>query len=159
MIDFANALYAGVVAGSVIAILFAIGRSGGLAAHSELMLGTLVVRSPTLAWLTGATMCVVTFGFVGILYATGFQYLTRRTGLAAGVGLAIVHTLISGLALAALPAVHPLMRARISSEPGIFKSNLGTLDACAFVALHLLYGALVGLLYDPNVRSLWVASQ
>jgi hypothetical protein len=159
VIDFAHASFAGVVAGSVIAILFAIGRSGGLAAHSELMLGTLVVRSPSLAWLTGATMCIVTFGVVGVFYATGFEYVTLRAGFVAGAGLAIVHTLISGLALAVLPIVHPLMRARISNEPGIFKSNLGTFDVCAFVALHLLYGALVGLLYDPNVESYLMASQ
>jgi hypothetical protein len=154
VIDFANASYSGVVAGSAIAIAFIIGRAGGLNANSELMLGTIVVgRSAALAWLTGAGISVITFGAVGLLYAAGFEYVTHTAGLVAGVGLAIAHTVISGLSLAMLPAVHPSMRMRMALEPGIFKSNYGALDTNAFVLLHLIYGALFGVIYSPLAES------
>jgi hypothetical protein len=150
MIDLANASYAGIVAGGVMAMLFVVGRAGGLLANSEMMLGTLLVgRSPALAWATGAGISIATSGLVGLLYAVGFEHVIHGTGLVAGVGLAAVHTTISGLALAALPLVHPLKKIQLFSKPGIFKSNLGRLDAGAFVLFHLLFGAVVGLLYEP----------
>jgi hypothetical protein len=150
MIDVANGSYAGIVAGGIVAILFVVGRAGGLVANSEMMLGTIFVgRSPVLTWATGAGVSIATSAVVGLLYAIGFEHLIHTTGLVAGIGLAAIHTIISGLALAALPLVHPLMKIQLWNKPGIFKSNLGLLDAGAFVLLHLLFGAIVGLLYDP----------
>jgi hypothetical protein len=155
VIDAANASYSGIVVGSTVAIVFALGRVVGLQANSELMLGTLVVgRSATLAWLTGAAISVVTFAVVGLLYAAGFEYLTRGAGPVAGAGLALVHTAVSGVALAAMPAVHPSIRAQMALEPGIFKRNYGALDTSAFVLLHLAFGALFGAVYSPIVGSL-----
>jgi hypothetical protein len=146
--DAASASFAGVVAGSVVAIAFVVGRSRGLSADTEMMLGTLVVaRSPSVAWLVGAAMSIVTSGCVGLLYAIGFEYVTKGSGIVAGVGLAVVHTVISGLGLALLPVVHPLMRIDVSAKPGVFKRHLGLPDMSAFVVLHLLFGALVGSLY------------
>ena len=122
--DLASASYAGIVAGGVIAIFCAVGRSGGLIANSEMMLGTIVVGgSPALAWVTGAAMSVATYGLVGVLYAIGFEFVTHRAGILPGLGLAVVHTMTSGLALAVLPAVHPLMRNQMSPRPGIFTSS------------------------------------
>jgi hypothetical protein len=150
MIDLANASYAGIVAGGVMAMLFVVGRAGGLVANSEMMLGTILVgRSPALAWATGAGISIATSILVGLMYAVGFEHVIHTTGPLAGIGLAAVHTTVSGLALAVLPRVHPLMKIQLFSKPGIFKSNLGVRDASAFVLLHLVFGAIVGLLYDP----------
>jgi hypothetical protein len=147
-IDFASASFAGIVAGAVVAILWIAGRSRGLLTDSEMMMGSaLVSRSQSLVWLAGAGMSVAISGLMGVAYALGFEYVTRQTGLGAAVLLAVVHTVASGLALAALPAVHPLMRCLMSPAPGVFKSNLGVPDASAFVLLHLLFGAIVGVLY------------
>ena len=150
MIDLANASYAGIVAGGVMAMLFVVGRAGGLLSNSEMMLGTILVgRSTSLAWATGAGISIATSCLVGPMYAVGFEHVIHASGPVAGVGLGAVHAAVSGLALAALPFVHPLMKIQLFSKPGIFKSNLGALDASAFVLLHLLYGTIVGLLYDP----------
>jgi hypothetical protein len=154
VIDFASASYSGVVAGSAIAAALVVGRAAGLSANSELMLGTLVVwRSTALAWVAGAGISAVTFGVVGLLYAAGFEYVTGGAGPGPGLALAVAHTVVSGLSLAVLPAVHPSMRMRTALEPGIFKSNYGAPDAGAFVVRHLLYGALFGALYSPAAES------
>jgi hypothetical protein len=159
LIDVASALFAGVVAGGVAAIACAVGRSRGLLADSEMMMETaLVSRSASLAWLAGATMSVAVSGFVGVAYAVGFEYAIFRTGFGAGVLLAVVHTVISGLALAALPAVHPGIRSLQWPAPGVFKSNLGTLDTSVFVLVHLLFGAIVGVLYHPSTVKLGLAT-
>jgi hypothetical protein len=150
MIDAANATYAGVVAGGLVAIAFAFGRTAGLRANSELMLGTFLVGSSTsAAWLTGASISVLVSAGVGLAYAAGFEYVLGGAGLGAGMVLAVVHTAVSGFALAAMPAVHPAMRMRLAFEPGVFKTNYGPLDAGAFVVLHLGYGALFGAIYSP----------
>jgi hypothetical protein len=157
--DIASASYAGVVAGAVIAILWTVGRTRGLLANSEMMMGTILVsRSASHAWLAGAGMSVAASGLAGVAYALGFEYVTRRTGIGAGALLALLHTVMSGLALAALPAVHPQMRQLIAPPPGIFKSNLGTLDAGAFVLFRVIFGALVGYLYHPMTMSIQQAS-
>ena len=154
MVDAANASYSGIVAGSLIAIVFALGRAAGLRANSELMLGTFLVGgSASLAWVTGAAMSVLISAAVGLAYAAGFEYLLSGSGLAAGIVLAVLHTAVSGLLLAAIPAVHPAMRMRVALEPGVFKTNYGPLDASAFVVLHLGYGALFGAIYCPTAIS------
>jgi hypothetical protein len=153
--DVVGASCAGIVSGGVVAIVLALGRTRGLLANSEMMMGTAVVsRSATLAWLAGAAMSVAVSGLSGVCYAVGFEYVTYRTGIGAGILLAVVHTVISGLALAVLPAMHPGMRSLQSPAPGVFKSNLGARDVSAFVLLHLLFGAIVGVLYHPSTASL-----
>jgi len=79
-------------------------------------------------------------------YAVGFEYIMRRAGWAIGLGFGVIHTLIAGIGLGLMPAMHPLMP-EIMPAPGAFMANLGTMGIAAFVILHLIYGAIVGTMY------------
>jgi hypothetical protein len=65
------------------------------------------------------------------------------------VFVAFAHIGLSGVALLALPAIHPLIP-DVLPAPGPMMLSLGWLDFVSFVALHLLFGAIVGGFYGKT---------
>jgi hypothetical protein len=72
----------------------------------------------------------------------------------AGVGttLGAVHAVISGIGLAFIPNLHPLIPSAIPA-PGLFLLGLGAWGVVLFLALHLMFGAIVGSYYAVGLAA------
>jgi hypothetical protein len=146
-IDMRAALLAGLLGGVATTVLGVIARALGIPVALETMLGTVFGLHPSLtASAIGFAIHLAVSAVVAVVYAAGFEYVTRRAGAGPGVLFSLVHTAMSGLALGAVPAVHPLIPEPIPA-PGLFLSGLGAVGVSYFVAMHLLYGAVVGGVY------------
>lgn len=137
---------AGVVGAAVMTVLMALGRRMGLPINLEMMMGSLLTgETGETTWLIGLLMHFVAGGIIGTIYAALIHGRTTSANTGAAVGIAAVHTLISGVAMGVVPLMHPLIPETMPA-PGMFLVNLGAAAVIAFVLLHLLYGAVVGWL-------------
>ena len=142
-----RAFFVGVAGGVVMSLIMALARVMGMEVHLEMMLGTMLGLVPGAgAWLVGLLMHLMLSGLIALIYAWGFENLTHRAGWLPGMGFGIVHTMLAGLFMGTVPAMHPLIPERMAA-PGAFMSNLGLMGVIALVMLHLIYGAIVGAGY------------
>lgn len=142
-----KAFVAGVIAGAVMSVLLAIGRALGLPVNLEMLLGTMTGLAPGAGtWALGLAMHLAISGAIALLYAVGFEHVSHRSGALPGVVFSLLHIVIAGLFMGMLPSLHPLIPERVSA-PGAFLSNAGDAGVIAFVVLHAIYGAVVGLAY------------
>jgi hypothetical protein len=118
-----------------------------------LLLGTAFSASRSRAMVIGYA-----FHFVnGLVFSLGYAAIflaVGHTGAAFGAGLGLAHALVAGgpLVNVLLPAVHPRMgtpwtdaeETPLLEPPGFLLVNYGRQTAIVHVALHVVYGALVG---------------
>ena len=96
--------------------------------------------------------------FFGLLFAAGYYVIflaIDESGWLLGAAFGFVHGLVAGTALVnvLLPVVHPRMgkpwtdarSTPVLEPPGFLLSNYGRATLSATFALHLVYGAIVGL--------------
>jgi hypothetical protein len=148
-----KAFFAGMIGAVVMSAILWVARNVmGIPAGMEMMLGTMVVPNAALvAWLVGFGIHVLIGGVLALVYAWAFEHVTHRSGWLIGAGFGLVHAVISGLGMAMVPAIHPMIPERMPA-PGAFMANLGVIGIVAEFALHAVYGAIVGALYGPVVR-------
>jgi hypothetical protein len=141
----ARAFSAGVVGALAVSVIMALGRGLGIVVGFEALLGSwLLTRLDTSALLLGLGAHAVVGGLFGVAYAAGFQVLGRASA-SLGLRLAVAHTVLSGLVLGAIPAVHPMVSENLPA-PDVFMSGYGAPAAMTFIAAHLVFGACVGAL-------------
>jgi hypothetical protein len=93
----------------------------------------------------------------GLLFSLGYAAIflaVGHTGAALGAGLGLAHGMLSGGALlnAMLPTIHPRMgtpwsdaeETPLLEAPGFLLANYGPRTAVLSLALHVVYGAVVG---------------
>jgi hypothetical protein len=147
MMKFGRAAVAGVTGGVAMTILAWIVRQMGIDMNPEMMFGTMLT-SGNGAWNAGFTMHMMfSIGFA-LIYAWGFERLVHRADALVGLGFAVVHIIVAGLAMALIPMVHPMIPERMPA-PGAFLAKMGPTFVGLFVLEHLMYGAIVGALYGP----------
>ena len=81
---------------------------------------------------------------VGIYEAVDLESNLVAWGLLFG----FVHYILTGMALGMLPMVHPRIRAGELQAPGAYALSYPKATAAGFLMLHLVFGVLVGALYD-----------
>lgn len=143
-----RAFWAGVVAGVAMVSLLWVGRLLGLHADFAEIWGTMLLPPGVASWLLGLVIHLLISGLVALAYAWAFETITHRAGAGAGMLLAIPHAIIAGILLGLVPAVTPLGVAG-HPAPGAFMAHGSVLGVVVFFLAHLLYGALVGVLYAP----------
>jgi hypothetical protein len=108
------------------------------------LLGTLVARPGTgLGVAFGHGAQIVNGGLFAMTYDEAFRRAGDRLNPIRGLAVGLVHGLAAGLLLAATPAIHPRVP-EVLPDPGPFMRRHGRDAALALIALHGLYGALVG---------------
>jgi hypothetical protein len=143
---------AGIVGAIVMTALGAVAAAAGLRSSLELMLGSAVMgNTSAAAWGAGFGLHLALGAFFGLVYGALLERATQTTA-EIGVSIGSIHAVLSGVALTAVPAVHPLVPDTLIA-PGMFLSNLGIASAIFFVALHLVFGAVVGAVYGSRRRS------
>lgn len=147
-----RAFLAGILAGLVLSVLMALGRALGIPLAVEMMLGTLVglpVGVPV-TYLIGLIIHLLLSGTIALLYALGFERVTRRAGWGVGAAFSLVHIIVAGIVLALMPAIHPMIPEAMG-PPGFLMFNMGAGAVILFLIGHAIFGALVGGLYAGDV--------
>ncbi|MEU4551867.1 hypothetical protein [Micromonospora violae] len=123
-----------------------------------LVLGAFVAEDPDRARVYGFLLHLCIGQGFALGYAATFALLHRATWWIGAV-LGIVHV---GLALTVilplLPGVHPRMASQragpastaVLEPPGLFAVNYGIQTPVVTVVVHVVYGALLGLLLQPR---------
>lgn len=148
MLNWNRAINAGFLGAAAMTILMIALRTLGITSMNlETMLGSMATSTPDFgSWGLGFLIHLIAGGVFGIVYGFLMENL-GRTGWSVGVGIAVVHSVLSGLALPLIGAMHPLVRTGRMPAPGLFASALGGTGVVLFIALHLLFGAIVGTYY------------
>ena len=158
---FGRAIISGVIGGVlVIGIVFAAGLASGQDTDLCAWLGTsITAMNGALSWTIGLAAQLAVAIVAALLYATIFEWVTRRGGLLVGLAIAPAHTIIAGLAVGFFPAARLMSRG--VSLPGAFLEYRGFIVAGAFVVAHLLFGVIVGAAYGatrgstPRTAAIW----
>ena len=142
------AFLTGVIAGAVMIALLITARIAGITEMNiALTLGSMITREITAGtWALGFLMHLALSGLIALIYASVFEAVRRSTWRLGLIGGAI-HTAIAGLVMLLIPAIHPIIPDVIAA-PGAFGVNYGAATVATFVFLHLIYGAIVGGVYE-----------
>ncbi len=147
--QFLPAVIAGLVAGVIMEMPVYLQKAVGLGVKQD------IFRTwGAMFRLRGAPMYIVGFLFhevlaaaIALIYALGFYLVGANDNLWLwGAVGGVVHYLIAGLVVGALPAVHPEIPERIPPQ-GAYYKKYGALDVVSFMTGHLTFGVLVGIFY------------
>lgn len=155
--DIAAAVGAGVLAGTVMAVPMYMGRAmmpAQMRMDLFLLLGTMMTPriDRAAAYVMGAMMhagasILFAFAHVGVFVVADIDSDFAVWGLLFGAG----HWLVSGMAMGMMPMMHPLVRDHELENPGPFAMSMGAMTAMGFLMLHLLFGVVVGVLYEAFI--------
>jgi hypothetical protein len=143
----ARAAIAGVIGAAVMSLAMAICRLMGVNANLESLIGSVFGVEGSLAWIAGFIVHLTVGAVAAIVYAVGFEYALQRSGPLAGAAFGLAHGLLAGLFMSAIPAMNPLI-SDPQGAPGPFLNGLAWGPAL-FLALHVLFGLVVGVVYGP----------
>jgi hypothetical protein len=125
-------------------------RSPAMPVLEDLAATAVAPPASTAGEVLGVAAQLVSGGLFAHLYEIAFDRLALRPGWLNGAALGLMHGAVAGTLLAAVPALHP----RVPEErpaPGAFLRRHGRGAAVGVLALHVLYGALVGWRSRPRV--------
>ena len=145
------AIIAGVVATVVMTIVMYMGRAmmpQQMPMNILHMLGTMMTRSTGPAYVMGTMM----HGVMGIVFAlihvAVFVALGLEALLAWGILFGVVHWVIAGMGMGMMGTMHPVIRSGEMPAPGPFVKNLPMMNVMGFLMVHVIYGLVVGGLYQ-----------
>lgn len=144
-----KAFLGGVLGGAAATLITALGRGVGIPVNIEMLLGSMFTAEiGALTWILGFVVHLFVSGLVGLVYGLVFEHVVRTAGAGPGMLLSSIHLLIAGIAVGSIHHLHPLIPEMLM-HPGGFFINLGGFGVLSFVLLHVLFGAIVGAVYQP----------
>ena len=145
------AIIAGVVATVVMTLVMYMGRAmmpQQMPMNILHMLGTMMTRSTGPAYVMGTMM----HGVMGIVFALIHVAVFVAFGLEAllawGILFGVVHWVIAGMGMGMMGTMHPVIRSGEMPAPGPFVKNLPMMNVMGFLMVHVIYGLVVGGLYQ-----------
>lgn len=157
MIDWLGILAGGLMATIALTVVYALGMSMGLTRMSTpVILGTMVSADRDRAMFYGTIIHLLLGWGFALLYAAAFEAAGMATWWL-GALLGVVHELFMlGIVVPALPAIHPRMASerqgpdptRALQPPGFLGLNYGRQSVLVGTAAHILYGAILGAMYQ-----------
>ena len=146
-----RAVLAGVLGALAMSLAMFLLRSSGINVNLESLLGTMLdVPSGIHPWVAGLLIHFAVGAVAGLAYAAVFEMAVQRSGPLVGAGLGLCHGLLAGLMMSGIPAMNPLAWST-QSAPGPFLQNL-QFGPIAFLLVHGVFGAVVGLAYGPPLQ-------
>lgn len=157
MIDWWNAIWAGIAGGLAMTLMMAMARAMGLInANMERYEGCMITGEDkgggTQA--AGLTMHLMISVIIAIIYAWGFAQFWGQASWTLGLLAGLVHWAIGGVLLPMMDGMNRCVREGRIEAFGAFGSKRGAMMVAGFLMGHLLYGLVVGWLYTvPAVQS------
>ena len=94
-----------------------------------------------------AAMAVCGGVIIALLYALVFEFVTRRAGWLIGAAIGVMHATLVWLGAGLAAWWFPDFMSAFAGELSLLFHSL--LAIAAFLALHVVYGAIVGAMYGP----------
>jgi hypothetical protein len=147
--NWAKALKGGLLGGLNMTVFVLVLRTLGLTPlNLEMMLGSLVTkRAEVFPWFAGLAIHLALSSMTGLLYGVLMERAGKR-GTWVGMTIGTVHAAVFGMLLPAMARLHPLINGGQLPDPGLFAANMGALTVLIFVAAHMVYGIVVGDIYQ-----------
>jgi hypothetical protein len=150
-----TAVLAGLVATIVMTLVMSAANGMGMVKMDmPMMLGTMVVEAGGVARLIGFGVHLMMGVIFALIYAAVWSGTRIAPNAATGLLFGLVHGLVAGMAMGAMPMMHPRMSATASPDgktvpvPGMFALRHGLRGAAGVLMLHLVYGLVMGLIYQ-----------
>ncbi len=153
------ALLAGIIAGAIMEGPVYMQKALGLNLKQNIFRtwGRMLGLNGGAGYFAGIMFHQVLAALIALVYAGGFALLGVGDNLWFwGLVGAVVHYLIAGLVVGALPSVDPNDPGRVGQQ-GVYYKNYGPLDMATFLMGHMSFGLLVGILYALFTRGLQAA--
>jgi len=116
------------------------------------MLGSMMTLQKTPAYLTGTMLHAgAGIGYAAIHVALFVAFDFEDNLWAWGLLFGAVHWAIMGMVMGMMGSMHPRMKSGDVPAPGFFVMNFPPMNAMGFLMVHLVYGVLVGALYEAFV--------
>jgi hypothetical protein len=146
-----TAIGAGLVGGIVMIVLLYGGimmMPGQMRMNLLYMLGSMMGMRGGSAYIVGLGMHLMASIAFGIIHAAIFAAGDIEDGvLLWGAVFGLGHAVITGTMLTMMPVMHAEIQAGRLEAPGAFGISLGQPTAMGFVVLHVIFGAVVGVIY------------
>ena len=116
------------------------------------LLGTMMLPAGAMVYIAGAMMHGMMSVAFGLVHTGLYQAFGLESGLWAwGLLFGLLHWIVVGVGMGMMSIVHPRIRSGEVGAPGIFVKNYPGMTVMGFLMLHLIYGLLVGVVYDSLV--------
>lgn len=152
MFEIGAAIIAGIVATVVMTAVMYLGRAmlpQQMPMNILHMLGTMMTRSTGPAYMIGGMMHFMNGILFAIVHAAIYAVLGLTSGLLLwGLLFGAFHWLITGVGMGMMPMMHPVIKAGDMDAPGAFAKNLPMLNIMGFLMAHLIFGLVVGVVYE-----------
>lgn len=148
----------GFIATVVLTTLMAGAQGLGISRMSiPFILGTMFTPNRDRAMLVGFLVHLAVGWMFAVVYAAGFESLDRATWWLGAAGGMLHGTFVLVIGMSMLPGLHPRMASerhgptptRGLQPPGFMALHYGRWTPLIALASHIVYGALLGGLYDP----------
>ena len=154
MFDILGAIVAGLVGGAAMSVILYMGIAmmpGQMKMNLFLLLGTMMGGRPgPMTYVMGAMIHAGMSIAFGVVHGAVFAAFDLESDLVVwGLALGAVHWMVVGIMFGGMKMMHPLVRSGELAEPGMFALKYPMMTAAGFLMLHLLFGILFGLVYEP----------
>jgi hypothetical protein len=107
--------------------------------------GSMVLEPRTASTrVAGTAMQLLNGGLLAQGYLEAMSRLRpAQSGWQDGLAIGVMHGIVAGMLLGVVPAIHPRVPEEVP-PPGWFMSRRGSRGTVALIALHALFGAVVG---------------
>ncbi|MDA1256958.1 MAG: hypothetical protein O3C10_03830 [Chloroflexi bacterium] len=113
------------------------------------MEGTMVTRNTGQAYMAGLMMHAMMGVVFAIIHTLLFQAFDLDSNLVVwGIVFGAAHWVIAGMGMGMIATMHPMMRSGEMAAPGAFVRNLPGMTVMGFFMVHIVYGLVVGLVYE-----------
>ena len=151
--DAASAIYAGLIGGAAMIVPLYMGIAmipSQMKMNLLLLLGTMMIfKGGMMAYAAGAMIHAGMSIAIGLIHVAVYRAIGLESELAAwGLLFGLVQWIVVGLGLGMMRFMHPLIRSGEMDGPGPFALNFPAMTIVGFLMLHLLFGVLVGTLYE-----------
>lgn len=150
--DFPATLGAGLLGGLAMTAILYMGRAmmpSQMKMNILQLLGTMMFRPTPAVYMAGAMMHAANSIVFALIHVGIYEAIDLDSNLAAwGLVFGAVHYMVAGMALGMMPKMHAGIRSGAVQAPGAFAMGYPAGTAMGFLMLHLLFGVLVGVLYD-----------
>lgn len=154
-LEIGPAVVSGLIGGAVMLVLLYAGivmMPDKMRMNLLLMLGGMMGLTGAGAYIVGLMIHAGMSAGFGVIHAAIFAARDYDESIVAwGLLFGLVHAIVTGMGLGMMPAMHPLIRAGRMEAPGVMATKLGRSTAMGFVMLHLIFGALVAVIYDSQL--------
>lgn len=145
-------MLAGVLGGLFITVVMAAARASGLISlNLEQIFGTLLLGASGVGtWIVGLILHLAFSAIFALVYAEAFRRI-HRANWKTGAAFGIVHWAAVGAFIGALPTFRPALSESMAA-PGPFAMNEGVFSFVFLLAVHLVFGAIIGVAYEKTAH-------